>query len=79
MWIRVLSEWSGSPRCGTVADLPEPMARERMRAGMAEPVPAPHVEPVPVGVVPDEKPVEVAIVAPSEQAVPSKLKYGKRK
>jgi hypothetical protein len=34
---------------------------------------------VPDRVVVDEKPAEVAIAVPSEQAVPSKLKYGKRK
>lgn len=38
MWIRVLSEWSGSPKCGCVADVPDAMALDRIRGGWAEAV-----------------------------------------
>ncbi len=38
MLIRILSEWSGSPRCGAVADVPDPIASERIRTGWAEAV-----------------------------------------
>jgi len=36
MRIRILSEWSGSGRCGTVCDVPAPVAAERIRGGWAE-------------------------------------------
>ena len=36
MRVRVLSEWPDSPPCGTVADLPEAVARDRVQTGFAE-------------------------------------------
>ena len=37
MWIRVLSEWPGSPPCGAVIELPDPLARGQIQVGNAEP------------------------------------------
>ena len=37
MRVRILSEWAGSPKCGTVAEVPDAMAAERIRSGWAEP------------------------------------------
>lgn len=61
MLVRVLSAWPGSPQCGTVADVADPMARERIKAGYAEAVDVPRA------VVP-----EMAIPAPVERAVKAK-------
>jgi len=51
MIVRVLSEWPGSPKCGTVADVPDAMAAERIRMGYAEPV----------ALAPAAAPVEMAV------------------
>ncbi len=62
MRVRVLSEWSGSAPCGTVAEVPDALARERIRTGWAEPVTEAVVAPV-------ASAPEAAIVAPVERAV----------
>ncbi len=54
MLIRVLSEWSGSARCGTVSAVPDDVALLQIAAGRAERVDAPeqvietHIESAPV-------------------------------
>lgn len=47
MRVRILSEWNGSGWCGTLVDLPEREAVDRIRGGWAEPVaaaPSPVIE-----------------------------------
>ncbi len=57
MMVRILSERAGSPRCGTVAELPDALARDRIQTGWAEAVtvaarPTPAIEAaVPVAAV----------------------------
>jgi hypothetical protein len=60
MRVRILSEWSGAWRCGTVCDVPDAEAQARISTGWAEPVaalpPAEH----------DDPPLEMAIVPTGE-------------
>lgn len=68
MRVRVLSEWAGSGRCGTVCDVPTPLALDRIRGGWAEPVPEAAPSPMfETAVVPLE--VETA-VAPERPVKP---------
>lgn len=67
MVVRVLSEWVGSPACGSVADVPDALAIDRIRDGSAERVEVARVQAQP----------ETASVAPSETAVA--FKKGRRR
>lgn len=41
MRVRILSEWAGSGRCGSVCDVPDAEAQARIQSGWAERVEAP--------------------------------------
>jgi hypothetical protein len=60
MLVRILSEWAGSPKCGTVADVPDALALDRIRTGWAEAV---------IVAAPPAPVIEAAIVAPVEREV----------
>lgn len=64
MRVRVLSEWAGSGRCGSVCDVPDAEAHARIQSGWAERV---------------EMPFETAVVmAPVETAVAPETAPAKR-
>ena len=77
MWIRVLTEWPGSPRCGALANVPDALALPRLGAGFAELVSVPAVAIVPpVPAVPVARGVEpeTVMVQPGERAIRPKGK-----
>jgi len=69
MWIRVLSEWPGSPRCGTVADVPDAIAGPQVQAGFAERVVPPDVPCVVLSVLAGVAGPETAMLQPGERAI----------
>jgi len=58
MIVRILSAWPGSPPCGAVGEVPDPIAVDRIRGGWAEAVR-----------LPAEAGPETAMRAPAEQAI----------
>jgi hypothetical protein len=68
MLVRILSEWAGSPVCGSVADVPDALALDRIKNGWAEAV---------IVVAPPAPIVEAAIPAPVEREIAPAVKRRK--
>ena len=71
MRVRVLSEWAGSGRCGSLCDVPDAEALARIQSGWAERVDAPFETAV---VVAPALETAVSPVTPPRRGRPPKVR-----